>query len=112
MTHFDFPMMLFLLVAAHALADYPLQGAFLANAKNRHTDLGREFWPHALLAHGLIHGGFVALITGSAALGYCEVFMHAVIDWLKCEGDIDLNTDQFAHIVCKVLWAFIALGVA
>jgi hypothetical protein len=34
----------FLLAAAHALADFPLQGDFLANSKNHTTDLGKIWW--------------------------------------------------------------------
>lgn len=97
--------LLFLLVAGHALCDYPLQGDFLAQAKNRNTPVGKVFWPHALFAHAMIHGGAVTLLTGSALLGALEAIVHAATDWLKCEGRITLNTDQAIHIACKVLWA-------
>ena len=101
--------MLFYLVAAHALADYPLQGDFLSKAKDRRTDIGKLFWPHALFAHSMIHGGAVAIITGSVGLGVAEVVAHAVTDWLKCEHRIGLHTDQAIHLLCKVAWAAIAL---
>lgn len=107
----EFTTLLFLLVAAHALADYPLQGDFLAQAKNRNTALGKLFWPHALFAHSMIHGGFVLLLTGSIWLALAEVLIHAVTDWLKCENRISLNVDQAVHIACKVAWAAaVALG--
>ncbi|MNR45031.1 hypothetical protein D3C85_1638410 [compost metagenome] len=104
--------MLFFLVAAHALCDYPLQGDFLAKAKDRNTDIGKIFWPHALGAHSMIHGGAVALITGSVGLGVAEVVAHAITDFLKCEKRISLNVDQAIHLICKAVWAGIATGLA
>lgn len=100
---------LFWMLVGHALADYPLQGDFLAQAKNRHTPLGAQFWPWALGAHALIHGGAVALATGSIVLGLCEACLHAWIDFVKCEGTISLTDDQLAHVACKVCWAFVVL---
>jgi len=99
---------LFLLWFAHCLADYPLQGDFLANAKNRNTELGKVYWPHALLAHSTIHGGFVMLITGSVWLGLLELVIHGITDFLKCEGKIDLDVDQMIHYLCKCIWAGVA----
>lgn len=96
--------MLFMLVAAHALCDYPLQGDFLAQAKNRNTPLGKLYWPHALAAHAMIHGGAVLLITHSLVCACLEVLLHAYTDWLKCEGRISLHIDQLIHIACKFLW--------
>jgi hypothetical protein len=104
----QFSQLLFLLVCAHALADYPLQGPFLSEAKNRNTALGKLFWPHALFAHSMIHGGFVYMLTGSLWMACAEVVIHGVTDWLKCENRISLNTDQAIHIACKVLWALLA----
>lgn len=101
----EFLSLLFLLAFAHALADYPLQGDFLAQAKNRNTALGKLFWPHALAAHSVIHGGFVLLLTGSLWMALGETLIHAATDWLKCENRISLHTDQAIHIGCKVLWA-------
>lgn len=108
-----FLSLLFALVSAHALADYPLQGDFLAQAKNRNTTIGKLFWPHALFAHSMIHGGAVLLLTGSIWMAIAEAVIHAGTDWLKCEGRISLNTDQAVHIACKFVWAaLVALGIA
>lgn len=101
----SFTMMLCLLVFAHALADYPLQGPFLSEAKNRNTAAGKLFWPHALGAHAIIHGGFVLLITGSTLLMLAEIVIHAATDWLKCENRISLHADQAIHLACKLAWA-------
>ena len=93
-----------LLVAAHALADYPLQGEFLARAKNRFNPVPGVPWYQALGAHAVIHGGMVGLVTGSLLLGVLEVLAHFVIDDCKCARRIGFNTDQALHVACKALW--------
>ena len=93
-----------LLVAAHALCDYPLQGDFLARAKSRSAPLPGVPWYQALGAHAAIHGGAVGLVTGSLALGLSEAVAHAAIDDLKCRGRISYNTDQELHLACKAAW--------
>lgn len=109
-----FFVLLFALAIGHSLADYPLQGAFLADAKNRHANpfspaenasspLG--LWIHALTAHSLIHGGAVWLITGSVSLALVEVGLHWMIDFSKCEGWFGYTTDQLLHLSCKALYA-------
>lgn len=97
-------LMLFLLIAAHYLADYPLQGDFLAKAKNRANPIPGVPFYQALIAHAFIHGGFVALITGVWWLGLLETICHAIIDDSKCTGYIDFDTDQQLHLICKLLW--------
>lgn len=104
LTVFDPFTLFFLLLVGHCLADYPLQGDFLAQAKNRYTETGEKLWLWALPSHGIIHGGFVMLITGSFVLGLMETVAHCLIDWLKCENKISFGTDQWLHIACKVLW--------
>lgn len=107
---------LFLALAiGHALADFPLQGAFLADAKNRHADLSQYFgktpppgvWVHALTAHSLVHAGAVWVVTGSALLGAIELVLHWVIDYAKCEGWTGFNTDQILHYLCKLGYALV-----
>lgn len=100
--------MLAMLVIAHAVADYPLQGDFLARAKNRFAPVPGVPWYHALVAHGAIHAGAVWLITGSPWLGLAEFAIHVVTDDRKCAGRLTYNQDQIIHIVCKVIWAVIA----
>lgn len=110
----------FALAIGHALADFPLQGTFLADAKNRHVDTSHYFnksapsgvWIHAMTAHSLIHAGAVWLITGSAILAVIELIAHWIIDYVKCEGWTGFNTDQILHYVCKIIYAMlIYLGV-
>ena len=99
-----------LLLFAHALADYPLQGDFLAKAKNRVAPLPGVPWYQAMLAHSVIHGGFVYVITGSATLGVLEVVTHFIIDDLKCQNEISFNMDQGLHMACKVIWVCFTLA--
>lgn len=104
--HPDLFTLFFWLVVGHCLADYPLQGDFLANAKNPDSDLGKLFWKHALFAHSMIQAGFVLLFTGSVHLAIAEALIHAWTDYGKCKKYISLNQDQLIHIVCKLIWVF------
>lgn len=103
---------LFMLLAGHALADYPLQGDFLAKAKNRAAPLPGVPFYQALGAHALIHGGVVAMVTGIWWIGALEAIAHAIIDDAKCTGKIGFNTDQALHVTCKIVWVFIVAAVA
>ena len=102
------------LIAAHAVCDYPLQGDFLAKAKNRLAPIPGVPWWQALGAHAAIHGGAVGLTTGVWWLGLLEFAAHFVIDDLKCSGRLGagekaFNLDQIGHLICKVVWVAIAL---
>lgn len=99
--------LLLLLLAAHCLCDYPLQGDFLAKAKNRVAPLPGVPWYQALGAHALIHGGAVALLTGVWWLGLAEALAHAAIDDGKCRGKLSFNQDQALHVGCKVAWVVV-----
>ena len=77
---FSFPLLLGL-VAAHMLCDYPLQGDFLARAKNHRSPIPGVPWYQALAAHSIIQAAAVTLLTGSIALGVGEFAMHAAIDY-------------------------------
>lgn len=99
---------LFYLLSGHAVCDYPLQGDFLARGKNHKAPIvGIPFW-QCLLAHALIHGGMVTLITGSLWLGLAEFAIHCVIDYGKCDGWYGFNVDQGLHVACKIAWAVLA----
>lgn len=96
--------MFFFLLVGHALADYPLQGEFLARWKNHWDSHVLYDWWILLTMHALIHGGAVALVTGSVALGIAETGAHALIDYAKCDGKIGFKMDQYLHVACKVVW--------
>jgi len=49
-------------VVVHALADFPLQGEYLARQKKRETASSKAEWLVALAAHSVIHGGGVWLV--------------------------------------------------
>jgi hypothetical protein len=98
---------LLLLLAGHAICDYPLQGEFLAKGKNINTPIPGMGWQQLMLAHCLIHCGMVLLITGSVWMALAELVIHFITDTLKCEGVINFNQDQAVHYGCKVLWAFL-----
>jgi hypothetical protein len=99
------------LMVAHAICDYPLQGEFLAKAKNRAAPILGFPWWQALSAHALIHAGAVAFLTGVWWLGALEFAAHFVTDDAKCRGRISLNQDQAIHTACKVLWVLIVWGL-
>jgi hypothetical protein len=104
--------LLFWLLVGHALADYPLQGEFLAKAKNPTAPIPGFPWWQAMGAHSLIHAGSVAFFTGSIGLGIAEFFAHFGTDLMKCSGKIGLNTDQALHVGFKVLWVVVVYASA
>ena len=101
----------FALVIGHAVADFPLQGEYLALGKNRRyltrlKDPNRppEMWVFCMGAHCLIHAGTVWVITGSSLLGVVELGVHWALDQAKCEGKTSFAADQWAHVGCKGLY--------
>lgn len=97
-------LLLFYLLAAHGVCDYPLQGDFLARGKNHTAPLAGVPWYQCLFWHAMIHAGAVALITHSLTLGLAELLLHFVIDYMKCDGHFTFNGDQATHVLCKVVW--------
>lgn len=97
-------MVLLMLVAAHFLFDYPLQGDFLSKAKNRASPLPGVPWYQALIAHAFLQGAAAAFITGLWWLLIPELVIHGVTDDLKCQGCISFNQDQYVHLGCKLIW--------
>jgi hypothetical protein len=101
---------LFWLTVGHFVMDYPLQGSVVANQKSplpgaRDEGLAKAVpWPYWMSAHALMHGGAVALVTGSVVLGMLETAAHGVTDLAKCYRKIDIHTDQAIHLGCKVVW--------
>lgn len=106
----QFASILALLLFWHALADYPLQGDFLARAKNQAAPIPGVPWWQALGAHAMIHAGGVFWITNSLNLAALEFIGHALIDHAKCKGQIGYNTDQALHVAMKVFYAVAVIG--
>jgi hypothetical protein len=104
----QFAELLFQLLVAHAMLDFILQPGVMASAKSRyskfHTLGNDEFpaWYYWLGAHSLSHGGGVYLVTGNLWLGLLEMFLHGLIDHLKCERLTNLPQDQLLHLLCKL----------
>jgi len=107
----SFCHLLFLMAAGHAIADRPLQEGSIRADKYAPRDQGNYRWLFGLACHGLIHGGFVALITGLWWLGAAETIAHAWIDNLTLTKRIGLMADQGLHAGCKIAWAAIAISL-
>lgn len=106
---------LILLLFWHALADFPLQGDFLARWKD-HKYLAlpdkpgaprNSIWQWCLVMHCLIQAGGVYLVTGWWVLFVLELVAHGVIDLAKCKGRIDFHLDQTLHLSCKLVWVIL-----
>lgn len=91
-------------VVIHVLADFPLQGEYLARQKSRRLADTRSDWIVALTAHCVIHAGGVWLVSGSLALAALEFFLHGAIDLAKGEEKLGIAADQMLHLVCKVAY--------
>lgn len=103
--------LLALLVFAHYLMDYPLQGDFLARAKNRMNPVPHVPWRHAMAAHAFLHAGAVYFILGLWWIAVLEFVAHFIIDDLKCRGEITYHRDQVLHLACKFVWVILAAMV-
>jgi hypothetical protein len=99
------------LVLVHYLCDYPLQGDFIARAKNRFQPVQHVPWYHPMIAHTFMHGFGVYLVLGVWWIGVLEMISHFAIDYQKCRGELTFSQDQALHIGCKVLWVALALFV-
>jgi hypothetical protein len=103
--------LLFAFAIAHALADFPLQGDYLAREKVRGQALNLSSWAVALSAHSLLHAGAVWIVSGSMMLGAVEFGLHWLIDLGKGEGRYGLLVDQGLHLACKAAYvSFLVWG--
>ena len=98
----------FALLFFHFLFDYPLQGDFLSRAKNSSNPIPGVPWYHAMFAHTFMHGAAVTFVTGMWTLGLLEMLVHWFTDHMKCNNKLTFNQDQAIHIICKLVWAYIA----
>lgn len=106
----------FAMAVGHVVADYPLQGEYLARTKdpagrNEAIGEGKHDWILSLNAHCLIHAGTVWLITGIVWFGIIEWVLHLIVDYLKIRNVTNLWVDQILHFLCKLIYA-IVLGYA
>lgn len=107
------PFALFFAFAiAHALADFPLQGDYLARTKVRNQANNLQEWLISLTAHSLVQAGGVWIVSGSALLGVTELCLHWLIDLGKGEGKFGYAADQWLHLTCKLAYVIVlVLGV-
>jgi hypothetical protein len=102
------PLALFFAFAiSHALADFPLQGDYLARVKQRSNAASMPEWFIALTAHSLIHAGGVWIITGSVTLAVVELLLHWLIDFGKGEDYYGYVADQTLHLGCKLVYVIL-----
>jgi hypothetical protein len=111
--------LLFLLLVAHALVDFPLQNQFMAIGKSPAAGayLGVP-WYILLAAHAVLHGGAVyavLLVTGAPShlvllLALTEIVLHGAIDYAKSLGAFGIVVDQLAHVHCKLLYVLVLYG--
>lgn len=99
------------LLFLHFLFDYPLQGDFLAKAKNRHNPIPGVPWYAGMSAHVFMQAFAVYICTGLMFLAVLEFIVHWITDDLKCAGRLTYNQDQLIHILSKVAWAYIAYSI-
>ncbi|BAQ02727.1 membrane protein [Ralstonia phage RSL2] len=103
-----------LLLAVHAFFDFPGQGQFLSDIKNRLVP-GFPWW-YGLTMHALIQGAaagsVIWLFNPKAAftIGFCEFAWHWATDMLRVNKIISAMGDQLIHIVCKLIFAFAVAG--
>ena len=109
---FTSPIPLFAaLVVGHFLCDFPLQGPFLAIAKNRWIEAPETKnvpWSWCMLAHVSIQAGMVWFVTGSPFCAALELIAHWIIDVEKCRGSFDFQRDEELHIMTKLVVVLIA----
>lgn len=117
-------LLVLLLFGGHAVADYGLQSAYVAEFKVKSP--GNPDWFVTLGAHSLIHAFVVALVVlliavlsgvavrdaaGIASLlGWAELIVHFVIDRAKGMQRFSYRIDQMLHYGCKLLWASILVN--
>lgn len=99
-----------LLLFGHCLADFPLQGEYLAKNKN-HLINPTGVWVICLFTHGMIHAGMVFIITGELYLAAMMFITHVGIDMLKSNGDFGRNESK-AFVTDQVLHALVLLIIA
>lgn len=113
---------LFALLLGHYLCDFSLQSDAIASGKNFRKRIDpskvppgqkpdRTVWLHYLTGHAAVHAIPVWFVTGSVELAAAELVAHWFIDLGKCANLYGIKTDQGMHILCKVLWAALAVGV-
>ena len=101
--------LLALLCMGHFLGDFGLQNDRMAQEKCPGCS-GAVSWRWWLTGHGAIHGLLVELITGQPLLALAEWGLHMLINLGKCQRRFNMGADQGLHLLCKGMWAALALA--
>ena len=108
----EFIKVLWFLYVAHAITDVVGQSdRAIANRRSNWKDHPlasmryNPHWFYWLLAHGLLNGFGVYMVTDSTILGIGETIHHAFTDYCKDKRWITLGADQLMHFIAKVFWA-------
>jgi hypothetical protein len=107
-------IIVFWLLVAHFIADYPLQTPEMGKYKNKRNQpeppdkkaKKTSVWFAYLTAHSFIHAGLSALIVGPF-FGFIIGVCHWIQDYLKCKIQYSPNLDQIIHISILIIIAFI-----
>jgi len=100
----------FWLLVAHFIADYPLQTAEMGKYKNpRNQPVPPDIkakpvrvWFAYLTSHAFVHAGLSALVVG-VLLGVLIGLIHWIQDYLKCKIQYSPNLDQIIHISILII---------
>ena len=102
-------IIIFWLLCAHFIADYPLQTSEMGKYKNKRNrptpPKGAKFvsvWFAYLTAHSFVHAALYALIIGPI-LGFLLGLAHWIQDYFKCKLQYSPNLDQIIHIIILIL---------
>lgn len=93
------------LIFAHGVFDAGLQTYYIASHK---SPLSGEGWFWVLLAHSVINGAGVYLVTRNIWLGIAETIAHFFIDLGSSSKTYSLTVDQGLHFTTKLVWAYYA----
>lgn len=109
---------IFWLLIAHVIADYPLQTPEMGKYKNKRNQPTPpdnkakpvSVWFAYLTAHAFVHAGLVALVIG-VPLGFALGIFHWIQDYLKCKYQYSPNLDQIIHIIILVGFAVLVVNI-
>jgi len=107
---------IFWLLCAHFISDYPLQSPEMGKYKNKRNSpippKGAKpvsVWFAYLTAHSFVHAALSALVVGPL-FGFIIGVCHFTQDYLKCKIQYSPNIDQIIHIIILILIAVIVMG--
>lgn len=100
---------IFWLICAHVIADYPLQTPEMGKYKNKRNQPSPpdkkakpvRVWFAYLTAHAFVHAGLSSLVVGPL-FGFIIGLFHWIQDYFKCKIQYSPNLDQLIHIVILI----------